>query len=78
MFDVRLAAELGFAFLILLMLASPSPACPMCKDSSVDTGKPTADAGLDFNRSIYVMLGGFTTLAGSAGLVMYRAVKSFR
>ncbi len=50
----------------------------MCKDSAVDTGQPnvTESSGLDFNKSIYVMLGGFATVVGFTGRVMYRAVKS--
>ena len=50
----------------------------MCKDSTVDAGKTsvTESTGLDFNRSIYFMLGGFATVVGFTGRVMYRAVKS--
>jgi hypothetical protein len=61
-----------------LLFVSPALACPMCKDSTVDPATPNVaeSAGLDFNKSIYVMLGGFATVVGFTGRVMYRAVKS--
>jgi hypothetical protein len=67
-----------FSILLFFTIASPALACPMCKDSAVDTGQPnvTESSGLDFNKSIYVMLGGFATVVGFTGRVMYRAVKS--
>jgi hypothetical protein len=75
---LRAAAKPVLGILMLLVLASPVLACPMCKDSTVDNDKPmaAASAGLDFNRSIYVMLGGFATVLGVTGRVIYKAVKS--
>jgi hypothetical protein len=65
-------------FLIaFVLLASPALGCPMCKDSTVDTGgKPAvASAGLDFNKSIFIMLGGFAGVVGLTGRVMYKATR---
>jgi hypothetical protein len=49
----------------------------MCKDSTVDNEKPAAaaSAGLDFNKSIYIMLGGFVSVVGLTGRVMYKAAR---
>jgi hypothetical protein len=65
---------------LVLAFASTLHACPMCKDSTVHSDKPTAtaSAGLDFNRSIYVMLGGFVGVLAVTGRVMHKAVKSSR
>jgi hypothetical protein len=65
--------------MILLSISVASVrACPMCKDSTVDPTQPTAaqSTGLEFNRSIYIMLGGFTGLVGMTGTVLYKAAKS--
>jgi hypothetical protein len=61
-----------------LTLVSPVMACPMCKDSAVDAGTPRVaeSAPLAFNKSIYIMLGGFISVVGFTGRVMYKAVKS--
>ncbi len=74
---LRAVAKLGLVASTLLIFASPILACPMCKDSTVDTDKPaaTASAGLDFNKSIYVMLGGFISVVGFSSRVMYKAIK---
>jgi hypothetical protein len=50
----------------------------MCKDSTVDSCKVTAteSATLDFNNSIYIMLGGFASVAGLTGRMMYKTAKS--
>jgi len=74
---LRAAAKRGWIVAAVLLLVSRVSACPMCKDSSVNTDKPaaTASAGLDFNKSIYVMLGGFISVVGFSGRVMYKAVK---
>src|SRR5258708_2108085 len=66
-------------FIILFSLFSvPAFACPRCKDSTVDTGKTAAadSSGLDFNKSIYIMLGGFAGVVGFTGRVIFKAVKS--
>jgi hypothetical protein len=77
---LRATAERGFIIAAVLIFASPVLGCPMCKDSSVDSDKPAAaaSAGLDFNKSIYVMLGGFVSVVGFSGRVMYKAVKQPR
>jgi hypothetical protein len=74
---LRAAAKRGLVVAAFFVVASPALACPMCKDSCVDTGKPaaTASAGLDFNKSIYVMLGGFISVVGFSGRVMYKAAR---
>jgi len=71
---LRTVAKRGLAIAIFLSVASPVIACPMCKDAAVDAGKTAAAAGLDFNRSIYIMLGGFAGLVGVTGGVIYKAV----
>jgi hypothetical protein len=75
---LRTAAKRGMAILVFSMITSPVLACPMCKDSTVDTGKAgvTETAGLDFNKSIYIMLGGFATVVGFTGRMMYMAAQS--
>jgi hypothetical protein len=75
---LRAAAKRGLAIVIFLMLASPVLACPMCKDSTVDAGDTSIkeSSSLDFNKSIYIMLGGFVGVVGLTGRVMYKAVKS--
>jgi hypothetical protein len=64
--------------LFLLNITYTARGCPMCRDSTVDSTQPTAtqSAGLDFNRSIYVMLGGFAGLVGMTGTVLYKAGRS--
>ena len=67
------------AIAITLALAGPALACPMCKESAVENNQKTgvADtAGLDFNHSIYAMLGGLVSIIGVTGRVMYKAAKS--
>lgn len=52
--------------------------CPMCKDAVVDSSGKAAvveSSSLDFNHSIYFMLGGFATVLGITGRVMWRVVK---
>jgi hypothetical protein len=69
---------------VLLALAAPVRACPMCKDSTVTVsvdqsstpGARIYGSGLSFNKSIYFMLGGLFGVMGFTGRVMYRAVKS--
>jgi hypothetical protein len=58
-------------------MAPISKACPMCKDSRVDTESAAAAsaATLDFNKSIYIMLGGFAGVLGFTGRVMYKATR---
>jgi len=75
---LRAAAKRGLAILIFSSFSSPLLACPMCKDSTVDSCKVAAadSASLDFNKSIYIMLGGFASVVGMTGRVMYKAAKS--
>jgi len=77
---LRAAAKHGMVFAMVSMLASPLLACPMCKDSTVDTGQAqaTESSSLDFNKSIFIMLGGFAGVVGLTGRVMYKAAKSSR
>ncbi len=71
------AAKTGIGFVLLFLIASPASACPMCKDSTVENETSTQSAsGLEFNRSIFVMLGGFVGIVGLTGRVMYKAAKS--
>ena len=70
------------AFTVLLTVGS-ARACPMCKDGTpVDdrsaATRPAAQqasAGLDFNASVYVMLGVVTAVAATAGRAMVKAVR---
>ena len=63
------------------MLVSPIHACPMCKDSTVTPDTKTVateNNSLDFNRSIYIMLGGLVGVVGFTSRVMFKAAKSNR
>jgi hypothetical protein len=64
--------------LVSAICGASARACPMCKESTVDTTQPAAvqPAGLDFNRSIYIMLGGFAGLVGMTGTVIVKAARS--
>jgi hypothetical protein len=70
--------RLGLLLIIFALSATPVMACPMCKDSTVDSCKVAASesASLDFNKSIYIMLGGFASVVGLTGRVMYKAARS--
>ena len=56
-------------------------ACPMCKDgvavatSPGATAAPAEAAAVDFNTSIYVMLGVVAVVATAAGRAMVKAVR---
>ncbi len=79
---LRAIAKQGLIILAFLAMASPVLACPMCKDSTVGTDNKTVaaaeSASLDFNKSIYLMLGGLVSVVGFTGSVMYKAAKSSR
>ena len=69
-----------FILMVLLLMGSPAVGCPMCKDSRVENDASAevsnASVGLNFNNSIYIMLGGFVTMLGLTGGIMYRSIKS--
>jgi hypothetical protein len=51
----------------------------MCRDSvAADTrsAQTAESASLNFNTSIYAMLGGFAVVAGFTGRVIFKAVRS--
>jgi hypothetical protein len=74
---LRAVAKLGWAVVVLLAISSPVMGCPMCKDSVVDSASAASvpSSGLDFNKSIYIMLGGLVCAVGFTGRVMFKAVK---
>jgi len=76
---LRAAAKRGIVITTFLLMTSPIYACPMCKDSTpIDPAAKTTTAdnvSLNFNKSIYVMLGGFVSVIGFTGRVMYKAAK---
>jgi hypothetical protein len=78
LFGVPQNRRLVFFFIVFSLFSVPAFACPMCKDSTVDTGKTTTadSSGLDFNKSIYIMLGGFAGVVGFTGRAIFKAVKS--
>ena len=61
----------------LAWMAAPARACPMCRDSAaVDpTAAPAEAAALDFNTSVYVMLGVVAVVGGTVGRAMVKAVR---
>ena len=64
----------------VLWLAPAALACPLCKDGVAVDARPTADvataaAAVDFNPSIYVMLGTVAVVATAAGRAMVKAVR---
>ena len=72
-----------FAAMLVLIFVAPSlsHACEMCRDAVVtNSGGGGIDgtgssAGLDFNASIYFMLGGVFAVAGWIGWIMYKAIQ---
>jgi hypothetical protein len=69
------------ALLLVSIVPSIAHACEMCRDAVVtNSGGGGIDgtgssAGLDFNSSIFFMLGGVFCVAGWVGWVMYKAIK---
>ncbi len=67
---------LAAATLALAVAAPAARACPMCKDGApVDASAQPDAAGLDFNTSIYVMLGVIAVVGGGVGRAMVKAVR---
>ena len=69
----------GFAVAVLCFTAS-ARACPMCRDSApantaTTQPAPGASAGLDFNASIYAMLGVVAVVGTGVGRAMVKAVR---
>ncbi len=71
---------------VVVLPAAAACACPMCKDGTTtanetaasDPSTPPAQAAaapLDFNASVYVMLGVVTVVAATAGRAMVKAVR---
>ncbi len=73
----RRTAAAGAATSCCAAWVAPARACPMCKDgTAVDAAaQPAETAGLDFNTSIYVMLGVVAVVGGAAGRAMVKAVR---
>ncbi len=71
----------GLALAIALSAPVVARACPMCKDGAAmpaqqpKTAAPAEAAALDFNTSIYVMLGVVGTVGATVGRVMFKAVR---
>ncbi len=68
-----------FPLLFVLRYVQSVHACPMCRDSvAADTrsAQTAESASLNFNTSIYAMLGGFAVVAGFTGRVIFKAVRS--
>jgi hypothetical protein len=69
---------------LLLLATSAARACPMCKDGAPVDAHPTAAAAdapapaaasLDFNGSIYVMLGVMAVVGTAVGRAMVKATR---
>jgi hypothetical protein len=80
-------ARRGIMVTVFFAMTSPIYACPMCKDSTVNSDNNTSanatvaaaqNPGLDFNKSIYIMLGGLASVVGLTGGVMYKATRYSR
>ena len=70
----------SLALLGVVLAAAPARACPMCRDSVAanTTAAGTTEAAaapLDFNASVYVMLGVVAVVATAAGRAMVKAVR---
>ncbi|HSV15759.1 MAG TPA: hypothetical protein VLI90_15970 [Tepidisphaeraceae bacterium] len=80
MSSVRFRLILLFA--IIALTASIAPACEMCRDAVITNGGgggidgTASSAGLNFNSSIFFMLGGVFAVAGWIGWIMYKAIQS--
>ena len=68
---------------VAMIVALPSArACPMCKDGGPVASTPLdpadsqqAAVGLDFNTSVYAMLGVVAVVAAATGRAMLKAVR---
>ena len=72
----------ALALSTVLMIAAPAAACPMCRDGTVvNAAAPTTApavaeaASLDFNTSVYAMLGVVAVVAAATGRAMVKAVR---
>jgi hypothetical protein len=62
-------------FAAVVLSAGISSACPLCKDGTpAGDDTVTETAAVNFNPSIYGLLGGVVTVAGFAGFAMVRSV----
>jgi hypothetical protein len=66
-------------FAAMLLTGGIATACPLCKDGTPNSGGRAEDAvadtaGVNFNPSIYGLLGGVGVVAGVAGFAMVRSV----
>ncbi len=74
--DRRTAAAGAAILLLTTAWVAPARACPMCKDgTAVDAAAQPDTAGLDFNASVYAMLGVVAVVGGAAGRAMVKAVR---
>ena len=75
----RKAHGAALGLVIVLCVAPLAAACPMCKDgvatSPLPTTAPAEAAALDFNTSIYVMLGVVAAVGATVGRAMVKAVR---
>jgi hypothetical protein len=69
--------SLGLLVLVLVLLAAPALfACDLCRDAvATNAGSGSESAGLNFNTSIYFMLGTLFAVMGFIGRVMFKAIK---
>lgn len=69
------------ALLLISMIPQVAHACEMCRDAvTTNSGGGGIDgtgssAGLDFNLSIYFMLGSVFAVGGWIGWIMYKAIQ---
>jgi hypothetical protein len=67
----------GLAVSAIVLLAAPAVfACDLCRDAvATNTGSGSESSSLNFNMSIYFMLGTLFAVMGFIGRVMFKAVK---
>jgi hypothetical protein len=67
----------GFVVSAIVLLAAPAVfACDLCRDAvATNTGSGSESSNLDFNTSIFFMLGTLFAVMGFIGRVMFKAIK---
>jgi hypothetical protein len=69
--------SIGFLIPLVVLLTAPAIfACDLCRDAvATNTGSGSESSSLNFNTSIFFMLGTLFAVMGFIGRMMFKAVK---
>ena len=67
----------GFVVMAIVLLAGPAVfSCDLCRDAvATNTGSGSESSSLNFNTSIFFMLGTLFAVMGFIGRMMFKAIK---